>query len=335
MAHSDRSLGGPSASPTQLTSLPSTTMSTSTSTADREQHLLGIFAGARGSSRKNTSSNEWVVVKQASQRPPRLKPSIPSSSTMASITPDRSGFATRPTVAGPSTLNPNRLSRIVDAVVEDPNHPEYSYQGALLQRTLRPRGLSDSSIHSTYVSDGMAAQQVQRLVTPAGLALGVTPIDALSDSTGAGGSEAGESGGGLAYLENLGKRMHGYTTSLGGKSTPPLSPKIGTLPNSANLIRTSSRRDRTTSAGTREPTASTSVRERAGSAGSKVLPPPAHIRAAGATPNTPSRLDGFKSVLPAWVASAEANTDQMMQGGPGSYREESIMARTLGRGRDM
>ncbi|EIW70010.1 hypothetical protein TREMEDRAFT_68429 [Tremella mesenterica DSM 1558] len=129
--------------------------------------LLGIFAGAQPRPSTPTSGS-WQVL---------AHPSIPSSSTSgraglriasSQYFGDRSNKHPRD-----SPTQRKRLSAMVDAVI-DPTADQLDESGTdpledrppspLLQRTLRPRGLSDSSIRSTFVSQ--AAIQVD-LTAPA------------------------------------------------------------------------------------------------------------------------------------------------------------------------
>ena len=116
---------------------------------------MGIFAGAPV---RRPSPDSWIVLPKASRVPVSVG-------------------AGRPTAVNPRTQvlreqrAQNRLSRNVDAVIDIANHPgglpgeggdtgddddgetgeENDDVGPLLRRTLRRRGLSDSSIHSTFV----------------------------------------------------------------------------------------------------------------------------------------------------------------------------------------
>ncbi|KAF7310216.1 hypothetical protein MIND_00395300 [Mycena indigotica] len=91
--------------------------------------VMGIFAGAP----RNRTPDPWVVV--GHPRAPRANPLL-----------NRPG--------------PNRMSRNVDAVLDgvgvrggtEDADEEPDYVGPLLARTLRRRGLSDSSIHSTFAA---------------------------------------------------------------------------------------------------------------------------------------------------------------------------------------
>ncbi|KAF8165772.1 hypothetical protein B0H34DRAFT_763197 [Crassisporium funariophilum] len=105
--------------------------------------VMGIFAGAP---RNNPDSDPWIVV-PTGVPPPTLRK---SQSFM------RGDMSTA--TIGRSTVrkNANRLSRNVDAVI-DVARPqnideEPDFLPPLLERTLRRRGLSDSSIHSTFTN---------------------------------------------------------------------------------------------------------------------------------------------------------------------------------------
>lgn len=119
--------------------------------AGRRGDLRSIFAGGGAG-----SAPEWVVLGNGRQM------AAPS---------------------GRQAMLPSRLSRQANAVLDtfaDPNRaPSTGAQSAdLLQRTLRPRGLSDSSIRSTFDAHGAAAtaaRPVARLLTPAALALSSQP----------------------------------------------------------------------------------------------------------------------------------------------------------------
>jgi hypothetical protein len=118
------------------------------------RNLMDIFAGA-----PRAEPDPWVVIPKAERPVPRAR------------APPNSQRASEATTIGRSTMrslgggmNTNRLPRNVDAVI-DGKAPDFSPEGEdggdfhprLLERTLRPRGLSDSSIHSTFVQHGEQA----------------------------------------------------------------------------------------------------------------------------------------------------------------------------------
>jgi hypothetical protein len=109
--------------------------------------LSSIFAGGGGA--VSPSEASWVVL------PGGRKGAPPSRQTRA------------------SSYRQQVLTQNVDAVIDNTsaNLDEDEFRPNLLERTLRPRGLSDSSIHSTFMSH---ANPASRLLTPAGLALSST-----------------------------------------------------------------------------------------------------------------------------------------------------------------
>ncbi|KAJ7094351.1 hypothetical protein C8R44DRAFT_890384 [Mycena epipterygia] len=102
------------------------------------QGVMGIFAGAP----RTRTPDPWVVI--PNPKLPRQMPSLLHGAPLG-------------------RHHPNRMSRNVDAVLDGVGTPTRhagdesgdegpDYLGPLLERTLRRRGLSDSSIHSTFVS---------------------------------------------------------------------------------------------------------------------------------------------------------------------------------------
>ncbi|KDR84289.1 hypothetical protein GALMADRAFT_237043 [Galerina marginata CBS 339.88] len=113
--------------------------------------LMGIFAGAP----RAIEPDPWVVLPAPPPQPLRKKQSFVKPPESQSQMP-AAGTATIGRANG--RRNSNRLSRNVDAVI-DVERPqdideEPDFLPPLLQRTLRRRGLSDSSIHSTFTSQG-------------------------------------------------------------------------------------------------------------------------------------------------------------------------------------
>jgi hypothetical protein len=162
-------------STTSESSIPARTNSTTPQPVVKKQ-LFGIFAGAPRTPAGKIGG--WVMLPPGTVSTPPIAP----------------GSMDKPPVARQGRRvanNPRRLSRIVDAVVdadaasiashssreenpeglEDDNEYQHSRRPTgLLERTLRRRGLSDSSMHSTFLS-AARGPPIQRLVTPAGLAL--------------------------------------------------------------------------------------------------------------------------------------------------------------------
>lgn len=100
-------------------------------------NLKGIFAGA-------TRIDPWIVLPTSPPKQPGLEA-------------DQLRRATLGRAAGRATDNPdNPLSRNVDAVIDPHGSPE-DRRGFDPNRTLRTRGLSDSSIRSTFLHHGEAA----------------------------------------------------------------------------------------------------------------------------------------------------------------------------------
>ncbi|KAF7335244.1 PCI domain-containing protein [Mycena sanguinolenta] len=111
--------------------------------------VMGIFAGAPARTR---TPDPWIVV-------PRPKVAIARNVPPSLLSPAAAA------VRASARQHPNRMSRNVDAVLDGVGTPvrqpgsgdhsgdeEPDYLAPLLQRTLRRRGLSDSSIHSTFAA---------------------------------------------------------------------------------------------------------------------------------------------------------------------------------------
>ncbi|GAA6039647.1 hypothetical protein JCM8097_002234 [Rhodosporidiobolus ruineniae] len=97
-------------------------------------------------------------------------------------------------------------------------------QETLLERQLRPRGLSDSSIRSSYLQHGARANPHHRLLTPAALALSAEPkMDVLSTSPAGVGAPLG----GGAALDAL--------KTLGSVSRQPSTADLRKKPSSSRL----------------------------------------------------------------------------------------------------
>lgn len=119
---------------------PSTQQATSSG-----QSFMGIFAGAP----RSTTPDPWVVVPKG-ERPPRAQTSLQNVTTST------------PLRRSQTRHHPNRMSRNVDAILDlqntsvrvDQESEEPDYLGPLLEHKLRRRGLSDSSIHSTFMAQG-------------------------------------------------------------------------------------------------------------------------------------------------------------------------------------
>ncbi|KAH7887501.1 hypothetical protein F5I97DRAFT_1860900 [Phlebopus sp. FC_14] len=115
--------------------------------------VMGIFAGAP---HPDDATDPWVVLPRA---PRRVQSTFPLSDPIES----------RPATLGRSAVKKrasSQLSRGIDAVIDAniDSHLEDSeagdIPGPLLNRALRRRGLSDSSIHSTFMSQADAVNTV-------------------------------------------------------------------------------------------------------------------------------------------------------------------------------
>jgi hypothetical protein len=97
-------------------------------------NLLGIFVGAP---RANVTAEPWVKIEY-----PRASSKVERNRV-------------------PQPVNSKPLSSNVDAVIDvrpSQEHQEYSFIPPLLQRTLRRRGLSDSSIRASFIARADEAQ---------------------------------------------------------------------------------------------------------------------------------------------------------------------------------
>jgi hypothetical protein len=109
-------------------------------------NLMGIFAGA-------PRNDSWVVLPQGLSRKRGTGADQLRRSTL--------GRAAGQAIAGADTNAPSSLPRNVDAVIDlDPHASAEERSGTDPSRTLRTRGLSDSSIHTTFLQHGEAASPV-------------------------------------------------------------------------------------------------------------------------------------------------------------------------------
>ncbi|KAF8607945.1 hypothetical protein BDV93DRAFT_519931 [Ceratobasidium sp. AG-I] len=139
----------------------------------RKEQLRGIFVGsqlARAKERERVES--WVI--------------LPSTNSRRTL---RAAQSTMNINAGDATIrirdpaDLRRLSRNVDAVIDAPQ--DSTGQDQLLQRALRPRGLSDSSIRSTFISHGegtIGRNPMHRVLTPASAIVGDESVEIASSS---------------------------------------------------------------------------------------------------------------------------------------------------------
>lgn len=157
--------------------------------------LAGIFAGSSGSTKPSSSGSgdQWATV----------PPTSGTKGDNAGLRPQ--GPSLRPPVGNIASKmgdNTRRMSRVVDAMVDqqsaiDSDEEEADdFSNSLLQRTLRPRGLSDSSVASHVIAP---PGPVNRLLTPAGLALSSPTV--ANDGSAVGTMATSESGGAGGWLD--------------------------------------------------------------------------------------------------------------------------------------
>ena len=114
--------------------------------------VMGIFAGAP---KPASPQDPWIFIPKPSRKPPSPL-SQPADQTFETGE-TRSGLGSGVLTVGRNTLKVNaQLSRVVDAII-DVQSPTVAatpsdYQATLAHRGLRPRGLSDSSIHTTLLN---------------------------------------------------------------------------------------------------------------------------------------------------------------------------------------
>ncbi|CCA72547.1 hypothetical protein PIIN_06484 [Serendipita indica DSM 11827] len=157
--------------------------------AQPRPQLRGIFAGSSGGTSTRLVAERQTSVGIGTASSSRLEQAKLRAPRRATQDPEF-----------PKGEPARRYSRAVDAVVDqhavDEDEEDDEYPGDLLQRTLRPRGLSDSSVHSSMIPHG---PPVSRLLTPAGLALSSPTVDA--PATGAIAGVASALGGVVGWLE--------------------------------------------------------------------------------------------------------------------------------------
>ncbi|KAG1752508.1 uncharacterized protein EDB91DRAFT_1102980 [Suillus paluster] len=123
--------------------------STSTSAGSNVRSVMGIFAGAP---HPDDAADPWVVLPRG---PRRVR-----STFFRSDEPSQSGTATIERSVMCKRSN-SHLSRGMDPDADLEHDEANDIPGPLLERTLRRRGLSDSSIHSTYMSQAEHSTPVE------------------------------------------------------------------------------------------------------------------------------------------------------------------------------
>jgi hypothetical protein len=138
-------------------------------TRNTSANLVGIFAGAR-------HNDSWVVLPEGLSRQKGAGADQLRRSTL--------GRAAGRVMAGADTNAPSPLSRNVDAVIDaDPHASSEERSGTDPSRTLRTRGLSDSSIHTTFLQHGEAPPPVTQTQPPEATGYaGRTVLGALSQT---------------------------------------------------------------------------------------------------------------------------------------------------------
>ena len=115
-------------------------------------NLMGIFAGA-------PRNDSWVILPPGSSRQKGERADQLRRTTL--------GRAAGRSIARTDTNTRSSLSRNVDAMIDsNPNASTEERGGTDPARTLRTRGLSDSSIHTTFMQHGEAAPVTQPLRSP-------------------------------------------------------------------------------------------------------------------------------------------------------------------------
>ncbi|KAJ7167824.1 hypothetical protein C8R46DRAFT_1350756 [Mycena filopes] len=192
---------------------PSTSRTSTLAPGAQQPALMGIFAGAPVRTR---TPDPWVVIPH-----PKLPKRMPTS-------------LLRPPGVGRN--HPNRMSRNVEAVLDGVGTPQRrageldgdevggdgvdgeDYLAPLLQRTLRRRGLSDSSIHSTFVAQGEDGDE------------GAAPPQSPLTRREAAWLESG------SVLQALSRRVQSFRSGLAISTTPgegASSPEMGASPPAA------------------------------------------------------------------------------------------------------
>lgn len=184
--------------------------------------VMGIFAGAPKP--VISPQDPWIVIPAPSRKPPSPLSQLALQGFETRET--QPGLGSRVLTVGRNTLKVNaQLSRVVDAVI-DVQSPTVAaipsdYQATPTHRGLRPRGLSDSSIHTTllnHTEDQSGPSTERQLVAG----------DQVSSSIGIWGS--------------FGKRVLGLRSvsssfsplSRGATSKPPV-PKLDVIPPSRSV----------------------------------------------------------------------------------------------------
>ena len=156
-------------------------IATPVTTRSTPLNLMGIFAGA-------PRNDPWVVLPPGSSRQKGERADQLRRTTL--------GRVAGRSMARADTNTRSPLSRNVDAMIDsDPNASSEERGGTDPARTLRTRGLSDSSIHTTFMQHGEAAPVTQPLGSP-------------------------EAAGGQSVLGALSQTVTGVRSTVSGKASP-------------------------------------------------------------------------------------------------------------------
>ncbi|GAA5835416.1 hypothetical protein JCM11251_005229 [Rhodosporidiobolus azoricus] len=167
-----------------------------------KREISSIFAGA-----STRSASPADLVPPAQNSSSRL---VSAASTASTYIPfGRLLPSFRPAMS--STTN-----AVLDSIPHGPSSSAIDDEPAptLLERQLRPRGLSDSSIRSTFLSHGGAARPNphHRIISPASLAISSEPTVVDSSTAILGTSPAAPSSGGLGALDALRSASNGIVS---------------------------------------------------------------------------------------------------------------------------
>ena len=147
--------------------------------------LMGIFAGAPQSvANPSLGAQKWEAPPNSDKNQARQ---IRGTASAVHL---RQPSARNPSAAtiGRSAMTPksNRLSRNVDAVIDQKDNQVPDFHESLLERTLRPRGLSDSSIHTTFLKEMIDSAPEKHTEGNGDLFRGGAPTDISSSLSTAG-----------------------------------------------------------------------------------------------------------------------------------------------------
>jgi hypothetical protein len=182
-------------------------IATPVATRSPSANLMGIFAGA-------PRNDSWVVLPQGLSRQ--------KGAGADQLRRSMLGRAAGRAMARADTNAPSSLPRNVDAVIDpDPHASSEERNGTDPSRTLRTRGLSDSSIRTTFLQHGEAESHV-------------TQTQPLRSPEATGGHA------GRTVLGALSQTVLGVRSVVSGKVSPSPQP-VASSPNSAKGLSSHSR----------------------------------------------------------------------------------------------